>query len=116
MFILNNRGYLRFAKIFTEAENKIDREALIKNILTAIRNSNTSNIVFDFDYTENKKRKLIYRQFESVYIVLIVDDLENELGIYDFITLIIKCLDDIFKGVNETHIIMNVDKVYYLVD
>ena len=63
-----------------------------------------------------EKRKLIYRNFGNIYIALVIDDLENELAMLDFVNVIVKVFDDIFHGVTETHIINNPEKVYLIMD
>ncbi len=47
---------------------------------------------------------------------MIVDDLENELAILDYINVVMMVLDDVFKGVCEFHLILNPDKLYLLFD
>lgn len=115
MFILNKLGILRFIKIYSDDEHKLNKEDLIKRIFEYISSSKDTSVIFDFDYLGEKK-KLVYRTYGSIYIIMIIDDLENELGILDFINLIMKILDEVFKGVTEKHIIMNPEKVYLLID
>ena len=41
---------------------------------------------------------------------------ENELAILDFINVIMKIFDEVFKNVCELHLIMNPDKLYLIID
>ena len=42
--------------------------------------------------------------------------IENELAILDFINVIMKIFDEVFKNVCELHLIMNPDKLYLIID
>lgn len=115
VFIINSTGNLRFIKIYSEEEKPTERDNLIKRIFQSMTNSRDISVVLDFDYLSNK-RKLVYKSFGSIYIALLLDDSENELAILDFISVMMQCFDDIFKGVCELHFIMNPEKMYYIVD
>jgi AP-3 complex subunit sigma len=115
ILIINKQGVLRLIKVFTEDESKLDIEDLTKRVYESINTSKDTSIVYDFDYLESKRR-LLFRAYGSIYIAYITDELENELGILDFINLMMKVLDDIFKGVTEKDIITNPEKIYLLLD
>lgn len=115
VFIINRNGNLRFVKIYSEDETNIDREELIKRIYENILDSIDVNVVLDFEFSgENKK--LVFKTYGSVFIALILDLSENELAMLDFISVMMQCFDEIFKGVCELHFIMNPEKIYYIVD
>jgi hypothetical protein len=113
--ILNKLGLLRFLKIFSENENLINKEELIKKISQSVLNTKDTSIIFDFDYA-GQNRKIVFRLFGTIYLIMIIDDLENELAMLDFINVVMGVLDDVFKGVCELHLIMNPEKIYFLVD
>jgi AP-3 complex subunit sigma len=113
--ILNKQGLLRLIKIFSDEDVRIDVDELAKRAFSYISQAKDTNVIFEFVY-ENKPRKLLYRFFNSIYIILIIDELENELGILDYINLIFTCFDIIFKGVSELDIMNNPEKAYYLLD
>jgi AP-3 complex subunit sigma len=115
LLIINKLGLLRFIKIYSDDEHKLDKEELVKTIFSHLQNSKDTSIVYDFNYM-GQKRKLIYRLFGSIYIAMILDDLENELAMLDFINVMMQVFDDIFKGVCELHLIMNPEKVYLALD
>ena len=87
----------------------------VESTINYIRSSNDTQIIYDFPYN-NSNKKLVYRIFGGIYIVMIVDDLENELAILDFINVIMKALDEVFGGICELHIILNPEKIYLLID
>jgi len=115
VLIMNKLGVLRLIKIFSEDENKIDKEILTRNVFSELQNSRDTSIIFDFNYF-GKSRKIVYRLFGTVYIAMILDDLENELAMLDFLNVMIQIFDDVFKGVCELHFIMNPEKVYLILD
>lgn len=115
LLIINKLGLLRFIKVYSNDEHKLDKEELVKSIFIHLQNSKDTSIVYDFTYM-GQKRKLIYRLFGSIFIAMILDDLENELAMLDFINVMMQVFDDIFKGVCELHLIMNPEKVYLAID
>ena len=115
LMIISKTGILRFIKIFSENELSLNKEALLESTINYIRSSNDTQIIYDFPYN-NSNKKLVYRIFGGIYIVMIVDDLENELAILDFINVIMKALDEVFGGICELHIILNPEKIYLLID
>ena len=115
LMIISKTGILRFIKIFSENESSLNKETLLESTINYIRSSNDTQIIYDFPYN-NSNKKLIYRIFGGIYIVMIVDDLENELAILDFINVIMKALDEVFGGICELHIILNPEKIYLLID
>ena len=115
ILFLSKTGILRILKIYTEDETKIDRKQLVENVMKSINNSSDTQIIYDFDYF-GSKRRLVYRSFGSIYIAFVSDELENELALLDFINVMMKVLDEIFKGICELHIIMNPEKIYLAID
>jgi hypothetical protein len=115
ILILNKVGLLRFIKIYSDNENQVDREDFAKRVFNSLQSSRDTNIIFDFEYLGEKK-KLVYRLFGSIYITMLLDEMENELAILDYINVMMQVFDEIFKGVCELHLILNPEKVYLLVD
>src|SRR5690348_6569516 len=97
LVILNKLGLLRFLKIYSDDEHKLDRDELTKRIFSNFKNTKDTSIVFDFEYM-GENRKLIYRLFGSICIAMVLDDLENELAMLDFINVMMQVFDDVFKG------------------
>jgi hypothetical protein len=116
VLIFSKQGTNRFIKIFSDDESQLDKDILIKNIYNEIMLAKDSSIIFDFEYINKLKRKLVYRLYGSIFIVLIIDDAENELAMLDFISVMMGILDEVFKGISELHLIMNPEKLYLLID
>lgn len=115
VLIFNKFGIIRFIKLYNENERSVDKNDLVKRVLKSIYESKETNIIFDIDL-KNQKQKLVFRRFGAVYLAMILDELENELAILDFINLFMQILDEIFKGVSELHMIMNPEKIYLIID
>nr|KAF6498968.1 adaptor related protein complex 4 subunit sigma 1 [Molossus molossus] len=52
-------------------------------------------------FIEYKDFKLIYRQYAALFIVVGVNDTENEMAIYEFIHNFVEVLDEYFSRVSE---------------
>lgn len=116
LMILSKTGVIRFLKIYSENESIIDKKDLVERVFNAIQNSNDTQIIYDFIYYNKEIRRIAFRPFGTIFIVTICDELENELAILDFINVIMKVLDDVFKNVCELHLIMNPEKLYLIID
>jgi hypothetical protein len=116
ILIISKTGILRFIKIYSKNDKSLNKTELINNILINIQKSENTQIIYDFPYINNEKRKLVYKSFGGIYLVLIIDECENELASLDFINVIMKVFDEIFKGVCEIHMIVNPDKLYFIID
>ena len=116
LMILSKTGVIRFLKIYSENESIIDKKDLVERVFNAIQNSNDTQIIYNFIYYNNEIRRIAFRPFGTIFIVTICDELENELAILDFINVIMKVLDEVFKNVCELHLIMNPEKLYLIID
>ena len=118
LLILSKIGVLRIIKIYTEEnqDKQINKQQLIKNVLSAIYNSKGTQIIYDFDYYENMKRKIAFRTFQGIIIAMIADEAENELAILDYINVMMKVFDEAFNGITEAFIINNPEKIYLIID
>lgn len=115
ILIFNKHGNIRFYKIYSEDESKINKINLIEDVFKRINGIKNTNIIFDYNFF-GTIRNLIFRQYGNVFIAMIVDESENELATLDFINVIMAVLDDVFKGLSEYNLIMYPDKVYYVMD
>ena len=116
LMILSRSGILRFLRIYSEDESKISPKKLVADTISYIASSNNTQIIYDFPYTAKEKRKIVYRSFGNVFLISIIDDLENELAMLDFINVLMHAMNEVFMGICESHVIMNPDKLYLLFD
>ncbi|KAM8921050.1 AP-4 complex subunit sigma-1 isoform 2-T2 [Pelodytes ibericus] len=63
-------------------------------------------------FIEYKDYKLIYRQYAALFIVLGVDESENEMAVFELIHNFVEVLDKYFSRV----IMFNLDKVHIILD
>jgi hypothetical protein len=67
-------------------------------------------------FIEYKDHKLVYRRYASLYFIVGVDQLENELGVLELIHMIVETYDAYFSNVCELDIMFNLEKAHMLVD
>ncbi|XP_051001799.1 AP-4 complex subunit sigma-1 [Acomys russatus] len=67
-------------------------------------------------FIEYKDFKLIYRQYAALFVVVGVNDTENEMAVYEFIQNFVEVLDEYFSRVSELDIMFNLDKVHIILD
>ncbi|XP_067895460.1 AP-4 complex subunit sigma-1 isoform X2 [Heterodontus francisci] len=63
-------------------------------------------------FVEYKDFKLVYRQYAALFVVIGIDDAENELAVYELIHNFVEVLDKYFSRV----IMFNLDKVHIILD
>lgn len=67
-------------------------------------------------FVEYRNYKLVYRQYAGLFFILCVDINDNELGVYEFIHLIVQALDMYFGSVCELDLVFNFSTVYQILD
>ncbi|XP_067895462.1 AP-4 complex subunit sigma-1 isoform X4 [Heterodontus francisci] len=67
-------------------------------------------------FVEYKDFKLVYRQYAALFVVIGIDDAENELAVYELIHNFVEVLDKYFSRVCELDIMFNLDKVHIILD
>ena len=109
--MVNKQGQIRLSKYYEHVE--INKRRLLETevIKSCLSRSNGQCSFIDY-----KDFKLIYRQYAAVFIVVGVNDTENEMAIYKFIHNFVEVLDDYFSRVSELDIMFNLDKVHIILD
>lgn len=59
---------------------------------------------------------IIYKQYATLYLIIIADEAENELGILDLIQVFVEVLDKAFVNVCELDFIFHPEKVYQVLE
>mmetsp|Transcript_20748 Transcript_20748/g.23987 ORF Transcript_20748/g.23987 Transcript_20748/m.23987 type:complete len:132 (-) Transcript_20748:551-946(-) len=108
--IINNTGKLRLSKFYRDLTSELKKKIPVEIFDMIQRNDSKTTNFLPFDEVL-KGSKLVYRQYSNLYLVMIVDDEESELGILDLIHLIVDGLDKMFDNVWELDILFNPDKV-----
>ncbi|KAM7323186.1 hypothetical protein ACRRTK_017292 [Alexandromys fortis] len=105
--MVNRQGQTRLSKYYEHVE--INKRTLLE---TEVIKSCLSRSSEQCSFIEYKDFKLIYRQYAALFIVVGVNDTENEMAIYEFIHNFVEVLDEYFSRV----IMFNLDKVHIILD
>uniref|UniRef100_A0A2K6DED6 AP complex subunit sigma n=1 Tax=Macaca nemestrina TaxID=9545 RepID=A0A2K6DED6_MACNE len=102
--MVNKQGQTRLSKYYEHVD--INKRTLLETevIKSCLSRSNEQ----DF--------KLIYRQYAASFIVVGVNDTENEMAIYEFIHNFVEVLDEYFSRVVSLMIMFNLDKIHIILD
>ncbi|EHB18582.1 AP-4 complex subunit sigma-1 [Heterocephalus glaber] len=128
--MVNKQGQTRLSKYYEHVD--INRRTLLE---TEVIKSCLSRSSEQCSFIEYKDFKLIYRQYAALFIVVGVNDTENEMAIYEFIHNFVEVLDEYFSRVSEldvsffnmssrawesncssSEIMFNLDKVHIILD
>ncbi|XP_020732462.2 AP-4 complex subunit sigma-1 isoform X1 [Odocoileus virginianus] len=93
--MVNKQGQTRLSKYYEHVE--INKRTLLE---TEVIKSCLSRSNEQCSFIEYKDFKLIYRQYAALFIVVGVNDTENEMAIYEFIHNFVEVLDDYFSRVS----------------
>ncbi|XP_028935237.1 AP-4 complex subunit sigma-1 isoform X1 [Ornithorhynchus anatinus] len=109
--MVNKQGQTRLSRYYEHIEmnKRILLEAeVIKNCLSRSKEQ--------CSFIEYKDFKLIYRQYAALFIVVGVNEAENEMAVYELIHNFVEVLDKYFSRVSELDIMFNLDKVHIILD
>lgn len=109
--MVNKQGQTRLSKYYEHVD--INKRTILE---TEVIKSCLSRSSEQCSFVEYKDFKLIYRQYAALFIVVGVNDTENEMAIYEFIHNFVEVLDEYFSRVSELDIMFNLDKVHIILD
>ncbi|KAL7096850.1 hypothetical protein ACP275_10G106200 [Erythranthe tilingii] len=66
-------------------------------------------------FVEHRNNKVVYRRYASLFFLVGVDNEENELGILEFIHLLVETMDRHFGNVCELDIMFHLEKAQEMV-
>lgn len=67
-------------------------------------------------FMDFREDRVIYRRYASLYVILGVDEGENELAVLELIHLFVEALDSYFSSVCELDIMFNLDRAHLILD
>ncbi|XP_053237110.1 AP-4 complex subunit sigma-1 isoform X2 [Podarcis raffonei] len=67
-------------------------------------------------FIEYKDFKLVYRQYAALFIVVGINEAENEMAVYELIHNFVEVLDKYFSRVSELDIMFKLDRVHIILD
>ncbi|XP_060031234.1 AP-4 complex subunit sigma-1 isoform X2 [Erinaceus europaeus] len=105
--MVNKQGQTRLSKYYEHVD--INKRILLE---TEVIKSCLSRSNEQCSFIEYKDFKLVYRQYAALFIVVGVNDAENEMAVYEFIHNFVEVLDEYFSQV----IMFNLDKVHIILD
>ncbi|KAM9239112.1 AP-4 complex subunit sigma-1 [Leptosomus discolor] len=111
--MVNKQGQTRLSRYYEHVEiNKrtILEAEVIKNCLSRSKDQ--------CSFIEYKDFKLVYRQYAALFIVVGINETENEMAVYELIHNFVEVLDKYFsRVVSETlNIMFNLDRVHIILD
>uniref|UniRef100_A0A8D2E0H6 AP-4 complex subunit sigma-1 n=1 Tax=Theropithecus gelada TaxID=9565 RepID=A0A8D2E0H6_THEGE len=92
--MVNKQGQTRLSKYYEHVD--INKRTFLE---TEVIKSCLSRSNEQCSFIEYKDFKLIYRQYAALFIVVGVNDTENEMAIYEFIHNFVEVLDEYFSRV-----------------
>ncbi|KFQ20924.1 AP-4 complex subunit sigma-1 [Mesitornis unicolor] len=105
--MVNKQGQTRLSRYYEHVEiNKrtmLEAE-VIKNCLSRSKDQ--------CSFIEYKDFKLVYRQYAALFIVVGINETENEMAVYELIHNFVEVLDKYFSRV----IMFNLDRVHIILD
>lgn len=109
--LMNKQGQIRLCRYYERME--IQKRTLLESDVIKKCLSRTKD---QCSFVEYKDFKLVYRQYAALFVVIGIDDAENELAVYELIHNFIEVLDKYFSRVCELDIMFNLDKVHVILD
>ncbi|XP_019631021.1 PREDICTED: AP-4 complex subunit sigma-like [Branchiostoma belcheri] len=110
ILLVNKQGQTRLAQYYEHPEQ--DRVSIERDIIRKCLAREDSQCSF----LEYKNFKLVYRRYASLYFIVGVDHMENELAILELIHNIVETYDKYFDKVCELDIMFNLDKAYMILE
>lgn len=115
ILVINTSGKPRLIRFYEELPERT-KSSIISSVYTECskRGEKACNFIKNSlvweDYT------IVYRQYATLYLIIIADDGENELGILDLIQVFVEVLDKAFINVCELDFIFHSEKVYQILE
>ncbi|KAM6335994.1 AP-4 complex subunit sigma-1 [Podargus strigoides] len=109
--MVNKHGQTRLSRYYEHVEiNKrtILEAEVIKNCLSRSKDQ--------CSFIEYKDFKLVYRQYAALFVVVGINETENEMAVYELIHNFVEVLDKYFSRVSELDIMFNLDRVHIILD
>ncbi|XP_053836155.1 AP-4 complex subunit sigma-1 isoform X3 [Vidua macroura] len=109
--MVNKQGQTRLSRYYEHVE--INKRAMLE---TEVIKSCLSRSKDECSFVEYKDFKLVYRQYAALFIVVGIDQTENEMAVYELIHNFVEVLDKYFSRVSELDIMFNLDRVHIILD
>lgn len=119
-FVINENGDIRLARSYIEMSQDV-RNRLAHEVfrMVSTRAANLCNIVPGDAITSfqfQRKVSVVYRHYATLFVIAVVDEVENPLAIFDIIHTFVEVLNGCFKDVSEVQLAFNPDKALQALD
>ncbi|KAJ8391416.1 hypothetical protein AAFF_G00090460 [Aldrovandia affinis] len=111
LLMVNKQGQTRLSKYYEHVDiaKRASLEAdVVKGCLSRRKD--------ECSFVEYKDYKLVYRQYAALFIMVGINETENELAIFELVHNFVEVLDKYFSRVSELDIMFNLDKVHIILD
>jgi len=122
IFLVNTSGTPRLIKFYSPLRSP--SQPLIQKIfsLVSARPPGLCNFLdapdlresLSGEQTKGDDVRVVYRNYATLYFVLVVDGAESELGILDLIQVLVESLDRAFESVCELDLVFHFEDVHYI--
>ncbi|XP_068109977.1 AP-4 complex subunit sigma-1 isoform X1 [Hyperolius riggenbachi] len=109
--IVNKQGQTRLSRYYERIE--VQKRTLLESEVIKLCLSRSKD---QCSFIEYKDFKLVYRQYAALFIVVGIDESENEMAVFELIHNFVEVLDKYFSRVSELDIMFNLDKVHIILD
>ncbi|XP_063803532.1 AP-4 complex subunit sigma-1 isoform X2 [Pseudophryne corroboree] len=109
--IVNKQGQTRLSRYYECMETQ--KRTLLESEVIKLCLSRSKD---QCSFIEYKDFKLVYRQYAALFIVVGIDESENEMSVFELIHNFVEVLDKYFSRVSELDIMFNLDKVHIILD
>ncbi|XP_072786299.1 AP-4 complex subunit sigma-1 isoform X1 [Taeniopygia guttata] len=107
--MVNKQGQTRLSRYYEHVE--INKRAMLE---AEVIKSCLSRSKDECSFVEYKDFKLVYRQYAALFIVVGIDQTENEIAIYELIHNFVEVLDKYFSRVSELDVSFSVSEINLL--
>ncbi|XP_050830715.1 AP-4 complex subunit sigma-1 isoform X1 [Serinus canaria] len=107
--MVNKQGQTRLSRYYEHVEihkRTVLEAEVIKNCLSRSKD--------ECSFVEYKDFKLVYRQYAALFIVVGIDQTENEMAVYELIHNFVEVLDKYFSRVSELDVSFSVSEIHLL--
>eukprot|EP00898_Chlorokybus_atmophyticus_P000369 jgi/Chlat1/1332/Chrsp118S01725 len=111
VLLISRQGKVRLSKWYDTYTQK-ERSKIVREVSAMILNRPAKLC----NFMEWRDQKIIYKRYASLYFVMGVDSLDNELITLEVIHHYVEILDRYFGNVCELDLIFNFHKAYYILD
>ncbi|KAM6311632.1 AP-4 complex subunit sigma-1 [Aegotheles albertisi] len=109
--MVNKQGQTRLSKYYEHLE--INKRTMLE---AEVIKSCLSRSKDQCSFIEYKDFKLVYRQYAALFVVVGINETENEMAVYELIHNFVEVLDKYFSRVSELDIMFNLDRVHIILD